>query len=235
MPNKKSPRATKSLRPRAARATGRPTTSLENLRERVLDSALLAYAQVGPAATRSKDVARIAGVAPALVNYYFKGREGLLSTVLKERLDPVTERIWAPVLDASLPEDRMLERMVHELIMVAREYRWFSPLWIRDLLTGRGTLMEHSDSVRSGNEIGLLQQRIRAGQKKGLIPESLNADLLLWSIMGLVVFPFAFYSALRVGKEGKADLFKERKSHTEELLRRALKVERKPDRQAAAE
>lgn len=205
------------------RRTGRPAKGLADLRARLLDAALVAFSHLGASATQSRDVAKIAGVAPALVNYYFENREGLIRAVADERLDPLLDRIWAPVKDESIPDDRMLLRYTHESIMVAREYHWFAPLWIREFMTEGGALHEHNEKVR--NEVGRLQARIRRGQQKGLIPTEYSPELLMWSIIGLTLFPFAAEPAIKIRRNNDAALLDKCKNHSEEMMRRALAIE----------
>ena len=68
---------------------GRPPAGKNgDKREHILDSALNLFAGQGIAGTTIAQVAKAAGVTPAMVHYYFTNREGLLDAM--SRLDETT-------------------------------------------------------------------------------------------------------------------------------------------------
>ena len=95
------PRARTDGPPKAAprkRARGRrPTAETADLRATLLDAALACFVRGGIAATSLRDIAKEAGVTPALVHYYFGDKAQLQEAVVTERLLPVVAKMRAPV------------------------------------------------------------------------------------------------------------------------------------------
>jgi AcrR family transcriptional regulator len=60
-----------------------PAVAADNRREQILDSALAVIAERGFPETRIADVAEHAGISPALVIYYFKTRDQLLTEAIR--------------------------------------------------------------------------------------------------------------------------------------------------------
>jgi AcrR family transcriptional regulator len=60
-----------------------PVIAADNRREQILDSALTVIAERGFPDTRIADVAEQAGISPALVIYYFKTRDQLLTEAIR--------------------------------------------------------------------------------------------------------------------------------------------------------
>ena len=56
------------------RAPGRPAADAPDQRSAALDAALACFVRQGIAATSLRDIAREAGVTPALLHYYFGDR-----------------------------------------------------------------------------------------------------------------------------------------------------------------
>ncbi len=70
----------------------------------ILSAARRAVGKRGFAATTMRDVAREAGVAQALIHYYFAGKEALFLAVVRVMLDEQLSRLRREIADASGPE-----------------------------------------------------------------------------------------------------------------------------------
>jgi TetR/AcrR family acrAB operon transcriptional repressor len=66
-------------------------------RARIVDEALLVFAEQGISASRLEEIARRAGVTRGALYHHFSGKEELLSTVLKERWDSAMEPVLRPL------------------------------------------------------------------------------------------------------------------------------------------
>lgn len=53
-------------------------------RQRLIEAALRVFAEKGYDRTLSRDIAAVAGVSPAAINYYFGGKDGLYEAVYRE-------------------------------------------------------------------------------------------------------------------------------------------------------
>ena len=90
---KKSPASRK-------RAPGRPVADTLDQREGVLDAALACFVAHGIAGTSLREIAKQAGVTPALLHYYFGDKAQLLAAVVEARVLPVFHLIRAHLLEA---------------------------------------------------------------------------------------------------------------------------------------
>src|SRR5687768_11167140 len=95
---KKSPAAAASRR--APRRVGRPVGESQDLRSRLLDVAVVRFGRDGVSATTLRDIAREAGVNPALVHYYFGDKAQLLQAVMAERLMPAFGEVRTAMLQS---------------------------------------------------------------------------------------------------------------------------------------
>src|SRR5436190_19456524 len=105
----------KGLRPRGSGLSKtRPT---EDAEQRILDAAHAVFVRSGTAGARTQEIAKEAGVNPALLHYYFRSKERLAETVFKRaagRLLPAVIRILA--------SDAELEDKVRQVVQVELDY-----------------------------------------------------------------------------------------------------------------
>lgn len=83
-----------------------------NKRQAIIDAAYHVLAGQGYEATSIKEIAKVAGVAPGLVHYYFASKEDLLIAVLKHTSERYTQDVQA--LSNAVPEDELLDAALLE-------------------------------------------------------------------------------------------------------------------------
>lgn len=92
----------------SARRPGRPAGMLHGAgREALFAAARALLAERGLPRVTSREVAERAGVRPALVNYYFGGRQGLLRSVVEEVAGSLRARILSAAAGEGSPEARL--------------------------------------------------------------------------------------------------------------------------------
>src|SRR5688500_6149110 len=96
----KKAHATPSPTRKERRRVGRPVGESQDLRSRLLDVAVVRFGRDGVSATTLRDIAREAGVNPALVHYYFGDKAQLLEAVMAERLMPAFGEVRTAVLQS---------------------------------------------------------------------------------------------------------------------------------------
>ena len=181
-----------SIVPRAGRARGRspgrPPGDAGDVRARLLDAAVRCYVRDGIAATSLRDVAAEAGGTPALVNYYFGGKDALQAAVFAERVQPLIARFREPLLRA--PDDlRTLVRdFVRTVIATALAHPWLPQLWVREVLQEGGRMREQLLSQVGPGLPTLLAARFARAQAAGELNPRLDPRLLVPSIMGQTLF-----------------------------------------------
>jgi AcrR family transcriptional regulator len=176
---------------RKRRGPGRPRAHDANQRERLLDAAIECYRRDGIAATSARGIAVVAGVTPALVNYYFGSKRRLLDAVVAERILPAVAGVRA-ALEAAGDDPRALAAaFVHGLHAAVAARPWFPSLWVREVLSDNGALrsvlIEHVAPITAQ----LLARRFRGAQARGALPAGVDPRLLVVSLMGLTMFPLA--------------------------------------------
>lgn len=159
------------------RGRGRPLTGRNSQRSRLLQSARELLAEAGDL-TLGKIAAR-AGVTPALANYYFTNRGGLVSALLHERAAPrIDDVIGAARVRAAQPVVALTFLMQRLTSLLATDAFLCCAL----LLPEARLLRERLRAALSE----LLQRAQREGQLRADLPLEYLSDTLL----GLCLFPF---------------------------------------------
>jgi len=180
-------------KPRASarRGPGRPAGGVADQRERLLDAALRSYAKIGIAAASLRRIASDAGVTPAMVHYYFGSKEQLRAAVVEERVMPVIA-VLRERLDAAGNDPRALvTSFVRGVHAAVADNPWLPSLWVREVLSETGALRDLLVTRISPQVPQLLAKRLAAAQKQGDFNADLDPRLLVVSLIGLTLFPFA--------------------------------------------
>lgn len=180
------------LAPPATRARGRPARSADrDAREALLDAAVALFAERGVVATSSVDIASRAGVTPAMIHYYFRGRAKLIDAVVDERIARFVARVFAPPADRSAPALATLPALVGRIFDAAREMPWMPPIWIREIAPEGGLLRKRALALLPTGAIGGVGDLLAAAQRRGEIGPDIEPRIVFVSIMGLTMFPLA--------------------------------------------
>jgi len=178
----------RGIRTAAARRAGRPPTSADaQVREALLAAARSLFLRYGFRAVSSRQVAAAAGVNPAMIHYYFDGKEGLYRAMLESAIAPVVTRLEAMIGD---PQSADLESLARTYMNVLAANPWIPGLLVREVFTPDGSFRQtfvrdfagrFAPMVRTivGREIG--RRKMRA---------ELDPSLTVVSLLSLVVFPF---------------------------------------------
>lgn len=213
------------MKNRSHKPTGRPPgRSGRNTRDSILGEAVQLFARQGVAATTFAKIAKRAGVTPAMMHYYFSGREELLDAVVEARLAPVAARVWNPLREGgSAPE--MVRAFVHGLVHEIETKPWIPPTWIREVLNEGGLLRHRMLRHIPREKVRILCAAITQGQTAGTINREIDPLLLVFSMLGLVMMHAAtvnvFGSLFRKRSWGTKDL----ERHITALLLRGLRSE----------
>lgn len=216
--------------PKAAprkRARGRrPTAETADLRATLLDAALACFVRGGIAATSLRDIAKEAGVTPALVHYYFGDKAQLQEAVVTERLLPVVAKMRAPVMQAGDGDVAgLVAGFVHGIGTVVAEHPWLPTLWVREILCEGGALRDMM--IRQVGPLlpTMMASRFAAAQQAGQLNPDLDPRLLMVSLIGLTMFPMASAPIWRQ-LFGADDIdFNDLRRHTLVLLDRGLELD----------
>lgn len=185
-----APRKKATSAPRK-RAPGRPAADAPDQRASVLDAALACFVRQGIGATSLRDIAREAGVTPALLHYYFGDKPQLQAAVVEERLMPVMAMLREPLQQAGDNVAALIAGFVGGVGKMAIAHPWLPPLWVREVLCEGGALRDVMFQ-RVGPVIpNMMAARFAAAQARGEIQPDLDPRLLMVSLVGLTLFPIA--------------------------------------------
>ena len=207
------------------RAPGRPAADAPDQRSSVLDAALACFVRQGIGATSLRDIAREAGVTPALLHYYFGDKPQLQAAVVDERVMPVMAMLREPLQQAGDNVAALIAGFVGGVGKIAIAHPWLPPLWVREVLCEGGALRDVMFQ-RVGPVIPqMMAARFAAAQARGEIQSGLDPRLLMVSLVGLTLFPIAGAPIWRQLFEADDLDIETLRRHTLALLDRGVGIE----------
>lgn len=178
--------------PAAPRRPGRPRADTRpgEPREALLDLAADLFGTRGFAACTVRDIARAARVTPALANYYFGDKAGLLDAVVEHRVGPLAAGISMAVAGAGPDPREAIAAFVRTYTATAARHRWLPRLIVREVISEGGVLRERLARRFADAVAGALGERMREAQRTGLVRADLDPAHLVMSLVSLCIFPF---------------------------------------------
>lgn len=170
---------------------GRPRNAPDGSRERLLEAALELFARHGISATPLNSIAAKAKVTPAMLHYYFGGREALLDALVAERLAPVMAAPIGQLVASGGDARALVHGFIKTIYGVIEAHPWLPPLWVREVLSEGGHLRERVLNGPISAVAPRLCDAIATVQKRGAINADLDPRLTVVSLIGLTLFPFA--------------------------------------------
>ncbi|MGP5660372.1 TetR/AcrR family transcriptional regulator [Corynebacterium falsenii] len=147
-------------------------------RARILSAAATLFSERSFDRVSVREIAKAAGVDPALINHYFGSKEGLFTTMLEEYLQPA--RI-EEILSANPTTDDWGRQLVR-----AAEAIWTSPAGQVMLAATRRAFASNTDTLRSF-VTRMMLDRIAAHLEGDDAERHLRASLVASQISGLIV------------------------------------------------
>jgi AcrR family transcriptional regulator len=163
---------------------------------RILDAAHAVFLRRGTAGARMQEIAREAGVNPALLHYYFRSKERLSEAVFRRAAGELL-----PALVQILASDRELEDKVEAVVDLEHTRLLktpYLPAFIlselahhperaRQFISGvTGTVPEELGRVVLAKLKAQIAARVKAGRMQPIEPDQFAVNLL-----SLCIFPFA--------------------------------------------
>ena len=173
------------------RAPGRPLADAPDQRAVALDAALACFVRQGIAATSLRDIAREAGVTPALLHYYFGDRQQLLDAVVAERVMPAFLSVRERLAQAGDDVADIVAAFVCGVTDAIARHPWWPQLWVREVLCEGGALRDLLVQRIAPDIARLLAGRFATAQVAGRLNADLDPRLLLPTLVGLTMFPAA--------------------------------------------
>lgn len=175
---------------------GRPKAQAgENKRERILESAIYLFAKRGVSETTVAQISEKSGVTSAMVHYYFKNWDGLLDTIMEERIVPKIEYVWNDIEKITSVLE-LLKVFVDRFFTVMEEEPLFPELWNREIFNIGGNFRERFIKFYPVDKLKAVQQIFINAQEEGKINPQLQATHILISAIGLIIFPLIAHDLL---------------------------------------
>lgn len=204
--------AAKSRKPgRPARRTG------ADRKQRLIDAASKLFAERGFDAVSVREVTEAAGVTSAMVSYYFKDKQGLQRAVLEAGLDHLLEAITGIVEHHDKP---LIDEFISTYIQTINDDPWIPQLMVREVLSRdtpyREVIVERFASKAAAIMPARLMEEIQAGRLR----DDLDPRFILFSLVGMCLFPFIAAPLLRpvFGYDFDKDFADKLTEHTRKLF-----------------
>jgi TetR/AcrR family transcriptional regulator len=172
--------------PPTRRQPGRPAAEhATEVRDALLEAAGQLFAEHGASGVSLRRVAEAAGVTPAMVHYYFGGKDGLSEALLDRVLARLLERVRGVVAaGGALPD------LIAVLVDSFGREPWIPVMIVREVLVEGGRYRERFISGYASKLAELLPGLLRQDIDEGLFRADLDPKLATLSLMGLTLMPF---------------------------------------------
>jgi TetR/AcrR family transcriptional regulator len=209
-----------SKRPRRpSRKPGRPTGTSPCIRQALVDAARKLFAERGFTAASLRQVAEAANVNPAMISYYFGGKEGLYEAVLEEAVAPMLARLTAL---AEHPADggASIGGFLEGYTRTMAANPWIPQLIVREVLSEGGKFRERFIQQFASRGGGLLLRLLTSEIQAKRLRDDLDPSLATLALIGMALFPFIAYPVARevFGLEMNAKLVERLIAHNTQLF-----------------
>jgi len=171
------------------RRPGRPAGShTGEAREALLSAARGLLAERGLPRVTVREVAERAGVQPALVSYYFGGKEGLLRAVVSEVAAGVRERLLEAATGAGSAEDR-IRALVQAVVDAIVNDPYVPRLLIEQVLFADDAVIDEFADALARPHLELIRSVLEAGRADGTL-RPIEPIFFMPAAVGAAVFFF---------------------------------------------
>jgi TetR/AcrR family transcriptional regulator len=176
------------LRLAVARRPGRPRGGDDpEVRDALLEAARTLFLRHGFRAVSSRQIAAAARVNPAMIHYYFDGKDGLYRAMLEAAIAPVLTRLVAML---GQQESVDIEALAHGYMKVLAANPWIPGLMVREVFSPDGSFRQVFIRDFAGRFAPMLRTVIGREIDVGHLRDDLDPSLTCISLMSLAVFPF---------------------------------------------
>ncbi len=171
-----------------ARRPGRPPQTADSqVRDALLDAARTLFLRYGFRAVSSRQVAAAAGVNPAMIHYYFEGKEGLYRAMLESAIAPVITRLGAMLGDPGAVD---LEALARTYMRTLAANPWIPGLIVREVLSPDGSFRQAFVRDFAGRFAPMVRTIVAREAERGRLRRDLDPSLTVVSLLSLALFPF---------------------------------------------
>jgi AcrR family transcriptional regulator len=199
-------------RGKRAKVISTSPAATESTEERIKQAARKLFTQNGFAATRTRDIAKEAGINLALLNYYFRSKQKLFDLVMMENFQKFLGGMTVNFQNPNLSMEDRLERIVTAYVDFLNEFPDL-PLFILNEIKGNPSKIAEQIRQQVGPARSEFFKELQAAKSQGKI--ELEPFHFVANLVGLTVFPFVARPLLQrvtgVNDEQFLELMEERK------------------------
>lgn len=169
---------------------GRPAARNErDVKAALLVAARELFLRYGYREVSARQVADAAGVNPAMVQYYFRSKQGLYAAMLAEAVGPLTSRIESMVA-GSYGDELDLGGLLEAYMRTVAAHPWVPGLLMREVLAPDGAFRERFIADFAGRFAPKVARIIERAIESGQARADLDPRLTLVSFLSLGLWPF---------------------------------------------
>lgn len=156
--------------------------------EKIKNAARQVFMQKGYAGARTREIAELADINLALLNYYFRSKEKLFSIIMLESLQYLVESIKNVINNPATDFEYKVEHIVANYIHMLQQNPEIPLFIINEIKTNPQELFEKM-KIKNVFEKSVFLKQYVDGIQKGIYKEIHPIHLLL-NVLGLTLFPF---------------------------------------------
>jgi AcrR family transcriptional regulator len=212
----------RSRRSQQRRGPGRPTErdGARDVREALLEVAGQLFSERGVNEVSLRELARAAGVTPAMVHYYFGDKQGLYEALLERALSRVLARV-REIVAADREDLDEIADVLRVVVGALSSERWIPSLIIREVIADTGRFRERFIREFASQIARIVPEVLGRELAAGRVRQDLDLPLAFVSLIGMTAWPFAARPVLErvLGLDFEAGDFPQRFSeHTLRLF-----------------
>ena len=190
--------------------------------EKIISAARKLFTQKGYDATKTRDIAKEAGINLALLNYYFRSKEKLFEMIMKENMGKFMEVISSIVNNEETTIEKKIEALVNNYIDMLMLFPDM-PLFVMNHLRHDSERLEMRQRFMGSHFMKQIQNAMKSGEIAPMNPMN-----IMLNIVGLTIFPFVarhmFQNKGGINPEEFSVLMQERKKLIPKWIAAMLKV-----------
>lgn len=151
--------------------------------EKIMEAARIVFTKKGYAGTRTRDIAEEAGINLALLNYYFRSKEKLFTTIMQEKVQLMFGLVFPIVTDETTTLEEKVEKIADSYVNLLLAHPDL-PIFVLSEIRSNPERFRNSVNIAEimGNSSLVKQLHERRSD--------LHPVHFMMSLMGMSIFPF---------------------------------------------
>lgn len=164
------------------------TENSSNTEAIILEAAKKVFKQKGYDGTTVQDIATEAGTTKSMVNYYFRSKDKLFSSVFMGEFKIFFSGL-AMFIQSDLPLKEKIEKIINYDTEKFIEFPELPVFILNEINRNTAMVFEMISEMKPGGLVSIIQEQIDKEAKKGTIKKIKAEDLIL-NLQALTIFPY---------------------------------------------